>query len=213
MKFLSENYYHLYNRGNDGQRIFLEAENYRFFLGRFREYLTKANAQFVAWCLMPNHYHAVVYLGGDSDFSNVLRAFMTSYVKSFNKWHGRFGHLFQGNTKAKLVDQDEYLIHLCRYIHLNPVRAGLVDLPELWKYSDYREWVSETTSSGSRIAKVRGTHFGSGGEYQAFVMDYDAEERKRTEIEGGCLARPSKKSVFSLRLASVRKRTSVKDRS
>jgi hypothetical protein len=133
---------------------------------------------------MPNHYHALVFLEGASDFSNVLRGFTTSYVRAFNKWHGRVGYLYQGNTKSKLVEQDEYLIHLCRYIHLNPVTAGLVDRPEQWKYSDYREWISDPEPSKKRCVKVRSMYFDSGVQYQAFVMDYLAEERMRTEIEG-----------------------------
>lgn len=183
MEFFPENYYHLYNRGNDGQRIFREPENYHFFLRQLRKYLTQVAAQLTAYCLMPNHYHALVYLEGARDFSNVLRGFTTSYVKSFNRWHGRVGHLFQGNTKSKLVGQDEYLIHLCRYIHLNPVEARLVDLPERWKYSDYCEWITDKAPSSSRSVKVRSTYFDSGARYQAFVMDFAAEERMRVGIE------------------------------
>ncbi|MCX6134929.1 MAG: transposase [Ignavibacteriales bacterium] len=184
MKYLPDNYYHIYNRGNDGHRIFLEPENYAFFLRRLRKYCDRPPAQLVAYALMPNHYHAIVLLDGTSDFSNVLRAFTTSYVRAFNTWHGRVGYLYQGNTKAKLIDSDEYLIHLCRYIHLNPVRAHLADCPEQWKYSDYREWISDSTPSKKRCVKVRSMNFESGPQYQAFVMDYAAEERMRAEIEG-----------------------------
>jgi len=183
MRFLSNNYYHIYNRGNDGHRIFLEPENYAFFLRRLRKYFDCPPAQLVAYSLMPNHYHALVFLEGASDFSNVLRGFTTSYVRAFNKWHGRVGYLYQGNTKSKLVEQDEYLIHLCRYIHLNPVTARLVDRPEQWEYSDYREWISDPAPSKKRCVKVRSIHFDSGVQYQAFVMDYLAEERMRDEIE------------------------------
>jgi REP element-mobilizing transposase RayT len=191
MRFLSNNYYHIYNRGNDGHRIFLEPENYAFFLRRLRKYFDCPPAQLVAYSLMPNHYHALVFLEGASDFSNVLRGFTTSYVRAFNKWHGRVGYLYQGNTKSKLVEQDEYLIHLCRYIHLNPVTARLVDRPEQWEYSDYREWISDPAPNKKGCIKVRSMFFDSGSQYQDFVMDYLTEERGRVEV------RPSKKSLFS----------------
>jgi putative transposase len=132
---------------------------------------------------MPNHYHALVFLEGSSDFSNVLRGFTTSYVRAFNEWHGRVGYLYQGNTKAKRIKNDEHLIHVCRYIHLNPVTACLVDRPEDWKYSDYREWISDSTPVKKGCMKVRSEYFKSGVQYQAFVMDYLAEERMRAEIE------------------------------
>jgi hypothetical protein len=139
---------------------------------------------------MPNHYHSVVFLEDGSDFSNILRGFTTSYVRSFNKWHGRVGYLYQGNTKAKLIENDEYLIHVCRYIHLNPVIARLVDRPEQWKYADYREWISDSAASKKGCVKVRSMFFDSGARYQAFVMDYLAEERMRVEIEKRLFAEP-----------------------
>jgi REP element-mobilizing transposase RayT len=83
----------------------------------------KANSELIAFCLMPNHYHLVVYLGDCLDFSNVMRGFTTSYVKSFNSWHHRVGYLFQGNTQMRLIEGDEDLIHLCRYVYINPVIA------------------------------------------------------------------------------------------
>ena len=190
MKFLPDNYYHIYNRGNNGHRIFLEPENCAFFVRRLRKYCDHPLARLVAYTLMPNHYHALVFLEGASDFSNVLRAFTTSYVKAFNNWHGRFGYLYQGNTKAKLIKNNEHLIHVCRYVHLNPVTAGLVDRPEQWKYSDYREWISDSTPSKKGRVKVRSEYFDTGAQYQAFVIDYVAEKRMRAEIEKRIFGEP-----------------------
>lgn len=183
MVYLPENYYHVYNRGNDKRQIFLEAENYRFFLRRLKEYLAKGSTQLAAYCLMPNHYHLLVYLEKRVDFSNVLRRFTTSYVRSFNNRYGRIGYLYQGNTKAKLVDDEKHLIDLCRYIHLNPVTAGLVQTPEMWEYSDYREWISDDLPATSCIAKTRAAYFPSAGDYRVFVEGYVAEARGRGEDE------------------------------
>lgn len=190
MRFLPQNYYHVYNRGNDRQRIFLEAENYRFFLCRLRDYLIKGDSELVAYCLIPNHFHLIVYLEDCLDFSNVLRRFTSCYVKSINKRYGRVGYLFQGNTRSKLIDTEEYLFHLCRYIHLNPVAAGLVVSPEEWKYSDYREWISDSLEADSPIRRTRGAYVSSGEGYERFVKDYAAAERVREEIESKLSERP-----------------------
>ena len=183
LKYLPQEYYHLYNRGNGKQLIFHESENYRFFVQRLREYIVKANSELVAFCLMPNHFHLVVYLGECPDFSNMMRGFTTSYVRSFNTWYHRVGYLFQGNTQMRLVDSDEDLIHLCRYVHINPVTAGLVTTPESWDYSDYRDWISESLSVYSPIRKVRDVHFSSGREYMQFAIDRAAELKIRGILE------------------------------
>ena len=198
VKFLPHQFYHLYNRGVNKGQIFLEAENYRFFLRRLSEYLDKACAQIIAYCLMPNHYHAVIRLANSLDFSNTLRGFTSSYVKSFNAWHHRFGYLFQGNTQSRLIEGDDDLVQLCRYVHLNPVTAGFVPLPELWEYSDYRDWIAEPTVENSSIRSLREIYFGSGEQYRLFVMDYAAEAKMRKQIELKLFGSTKQKSVFSL---------------
>jgi len=130
--FLQENYYHIYNRVNNYQKIFLEAENYLFFLKRLHYYFDPNRIDVIAYCLMPNHYHVLIHLNTDIDVSNIMRSFTDSYVKSFNNWHRRVGHLFQGDFQAKQIDQDGYLPYLCAYIHLNPVKAKLVKSPDEW---------------------------------------------------------------------------------
>jgi REP element-mobilizing transposase RayT len=177
------NIYHLYNRGNDRQRIFLERENYRFFLDRLGSTFNRAGVDLLAYCLMPNHYHLLVQLRDRMEFSNVLRSFTSSYVKSFNTWHGRVGHLFQDNTRAKLVKDERILAHLCRYIHLNPVVAGLVKLPEQWEYSDYRQWVDENAQASRSNVSLRRLLFDTADEYRRFVRDCTAESKNRFDVE------------------------------
>jgi REP element-mobilizing transposase RayT len=149
-------YYHVYTRGNNRQRIFFERENYLFFLRRIRECLlgelestgspnpeapTVGRAcAIVAYCLMPSHYHLLVR-PEDGDFPRRMQRLSLSYTKAMNKRHDRVGALFQGHYKALHVDRAEYLLHLSRYIHLNPVGAGLVKQPEDWEFSSYREYV------------------------------------------------------------------------
>ena len=131
--------YHVYNRGNNHQPIFFDQANYLFFLQRLRDFVTKEAADIVAYCLMPNHYHLLVRLNTDQ-FSNAMQSFGQSYTNAINNRYERVGSLFQGRFQAIHVDRDEYLLHLSRYIHLNPV-PSLVRRPEDWEFSSYRDYI------------------------------------------------------------------------
>jgi REP element-mobilizing transposase RayT len=133
-------HYHLYNRGHNRAQIFFEPENYTFFLRQLRTYVAAKHAHVITYVLMPNHYHLLIQARTDS-LSHAMQLFGISYTKAINKRFQRTGVLLQGAFQAKLVDRDNYLLHLSRYIHLNPVRAGLVQHPEDWNYSSYRDYV------------------------------------------------------------------------
>ncbi|MBA4313252.1 MAG: transposase [Chlorobiaceae bacterium] len=137
---------------------------------------------------MPNHFHLLIYFDREVDFSNIMRSLTCSYVKSYNKWYGRTGHLFQGDFQYKEIEREGYLTHLCRYIHLNPVKAQLVRLPEEWEFSDYREWTSGEPPTSVKVLdhvevgglsklSLRQILIGSAEDYKIFVMDF-AEEQK-----------------------------------
>jgi putative transposase len=89
-----------------------------------------------AYCLMDNHYHLLIETP-DANLSTGMRQLNGVYTQMYNRRHGRSGHIFQGRYKAILVDKDNYLLELCRYIVLNPIRAKLVEQPEHWKWSSY----------------------------------------------------------------------------
>jgi REP element-mobilizing transposase RayT len=144
--FYAESYYHLYNRGVNKETIFFEPDNYAFFLHRLRERFTPEAADVVAYCLLPNHYHLLVHVKA-GNLPAMMQSFTMSYAKAINQRYGRVGPLFQGRFKGRLVDRDEYLLHLSCYIHLNPVRAGLVQKPEAWKYSSYPEYIGARNGS------------------------------------------------------------------
>ena len=133
-------YYHIYNRGHNSGNIFFETANYDYFLRQFKKYIAGKHANVIAYILMPNHYHFLLELI-NSNFSHSMQNFSISYVKAINERYGRSGTLFQGAFQSKLVEQNEYLLHLSRYIHLNPIRAGLVKFPGDWIYSSYLEYV------------------------------------------------------------------------
>jgi REP element-mobilizing transposase RayT len=135
VEFRADEFYHVYNRGANRQQVFFERENYGFFLKKLREFVVGSSpaAEIVAYYLMPNHYHLLVKLH-DETFSKRMQSLGQSYVNSINKRCSRVGPLFQGRFRAKHVDREAYLLHLTRYVHLNPVVAGLVKQPRDWDF-------------------------------------------------------------------------------
>lgn len=114
-------YYHVYNRGNRKQQIFLQNRDYQRFIEKVVEYKNKFNVTIAAFCLMPNHFHFLVKESIPNSISRFFSNLCNSHSKYFNTKYETVGSLFQGRFKAKSVDTDEYLVHVSRYIHLNPV--------------------------------------------------------------------------------------------
>ena len=136
-------FYHVISRGNSGEPIFKTGRDKEKFL----EYVKRTHELFSlvihTYCLMANHYHLLVETP-QANLSSSIQWLNVSYATFFNKKHGRNGHLFQGRFKALLVDADAYLKQLCRYIHLNPVRAGLVPTPSAYHWSSYSAFIGKT---------------------------------------------------------------------
>jgi REP element-mobilizing transposase RayT len=119
--FQKGSYYHVYNRGNRKQNIFLQNKDYNRFLERLKEYKDKFEATILGYCLMPNHFHFLLKQETDTPISLFMLRLGTSYAKYFNIKYDEVGSLFQGRFKAKLIDSDEYLLQVSRYIHRNPL--------------------------------------------------------------------------------------------
>jgi REP element-mobilizing transposase RayT len=171
MNFERGRYYHVYNRGNNYQTIFFERESYLYFLRLVRRYLVDENISILAYCLMPNHYHFLVQCNGDN-LSEAMQLLSLTYTKSINKRFNRVGSLFQGRFKAVLVDSDDYLVHLVRYIHLNPVKADLVKSASEWEFSSFSEYADIRSGSLPSMELVR-SMIDSDQEYRSFLTEHN----------------------------------------
>ena len=169
--FAQGHYYHVYNRGIARQPIFREQENYEFLLRRIKEYALALQISIIAYCLMLTHYHLVLRQDGDEPVGKLLQRVFNSYSKAFNKRYGRKGTLFEGPFRAIHIDRESYLLHVCRYVHANPVKHGCVDLLEQWPYSNYHEWIGARNGTLVDRAFVQ-EQFGTGADYARFVQEY-----------------------------------------
>lgn len=132
--------YHVTSRGNARAAIYIDAADRRRFLDLLTDVVQHANWLCHAFCLMDNHYHLVLETP-DGNLSRGMRQLNGIYTQQFNRRHNRVGHVFQGRYKAILVERDSYLLTLCRYVVLNPVRAGVVGAVSEYHWSSYRATV------------------------------------------------------------------------
>src|SRR3972149_1221260 len=167
--YVENGYYHVYNRGVEKRIIFENAQDYKVFLNYLKEYLTpRSNStkksksftlqgvsfrgiprppknyhkkmELLAYCLMPNHFHLVIKQLDRHSLENFMRSLLTRYSMYFNKKYNRVGSLFQDTYKAVLINDESYLLHLSRYIHLNPLET-MADITKA--YSSYRDYLRQ----------------------------------------------------------------------
>lgn len=209
--YVENGYYHLFNRGVEKRNIFVDDRDYRVLLHFLKLYLSpplplpkltgadlviRKRPRFVkslyneikllAYCLMPNHFHLLVKQKTPKAITQLIRRVCTSYVIYFNQRYERVGPLFQGRYKAVLVDTDEQLLHLSRYIHINPhelptvTRTDLVNYP----YSSYKQYLGEYKTQWLYPEEIL-TFFRSAQQtspkdilsYQSFVEDFIDEPK------------------------------------
>ena len=204
--YVEDGYYHLYNRGVEKRDIFLDDRDYKVFLHFLKQYLCPlapkgtffsltgatpvrprpiktihGEIDLIAFCLMPNHFHLLVKQKTKDGITKLMNRIGTNYAMFFNKRYERVGPLFQGVYKAVLVESDEQLLHLSRYIHLNPLEVEnrnfktLIEYPYS-SYGDYlgnrkTDWI-KTGEILSNFRSMKRTGSVDYLSYQSFVENY-----------------------------------------
>lgn len=145
---LADTPHHIMQRGHNRNAVFVEQNDYCYYLSTLKKWKHELNIKVYAWCLMTNHVHLILDPGENVHSIGLLMkrlaARQTRYV---NKHEGRSGSLWDGRYKASPIETDAYLLQCCRYIELNPVRAGMVSQPDEYEWSSYRAKIGRTTSS------------------------------------------------------------------
>jgi putative transposase len=136
--------------------------------------------EIIAFCIMPTHIHLVLKQIKNNGISIFMSNILNSYTRYFNQRHGRKGPLWEGRFKNVIVETDEYLIHLTRYLHLNPVTAGLVERPEEWLATSYREYLSQ---NGNKICKYENILNIEKERYKNFVEDRIQYQKELAKIK------------------------------
>jgi REP element-mobilizing transposase RayT len=168
-------FYHVTSRGNEQREVFKsqrEGERFLTYLASARE---RYGAAIHCWCLMGNHYHLLLETP-DGNLPQIMRHINGAYTTYLNVKRRRSGHLFQGRYKAFLVEADAYALELSRYIHLNPVRAGLAARPEDYPRSSYRSYIGRVATpdwltTGQVLGCVAANAGAAPSRYREFVED------------------------------------------
>jgi putative transposase len=135
-------WYHVMNRGRRGDNIFHAKEDYMAFIGLLEELNEVFHVRVAAYCLMTNHYHILVQTP-DANLPRAMRHLNGVYTQRYNKKHGYDGQLFRGRYKSILVETDSYALELVRYIHRNPLKAGVVETIQKYEWSSHRAYLSD----------------------------------------------------------------------
>ncbi len=204
--------HHLIGRGIEGTRIFRNVKDRKDFLDRLSALCRKGSLRVYAWALLPNHFHLLAQTGRQG-ISQSMRRLLTGYVVNFNRRHGRYGHLFQNRYQSILCEEDPYLWELTRYIHLNPLRAGIVN--SLEELDDY-PWTGHAALRGRIRRDWQDTdtllsHFGPKrsealSRYHEFMQE-GISRGHRPELVGGGLIRSAGgwSQVLSLRRRGIQR--------
>lgn len=188
--FVNQYVYHIYNRGSEKRRIFEDRRDYQRFLKtltyyqlegpkpklshffkyqNFKPTQAKKVVEILTYCLMPNHFHFLLKQIKDGGLTEMITKLSLSYTKYYNTKYDRVGPLFQGEFKAVLIESTEQLIHVSRYIHLNPIVSLLTKSLDKFDWSSYHEYVEENV--GICLKEDILGFFPSPKDYQQFVLD------------------------------------------
>ncbi|MBU0575911.1 MAG: transposase, partial [Proteobacteria bacterium] len=186
--------HHIIARGIDRRQIFENDGDRDHFLTRLGDILTETKTECYAWALIPNHFHLLLRTSSIS-ISTTMRRLLTGYAIWYNRRHRRYGHLFQNRYKSILCQEDVYLLELVRYIHLNPLRAGIVpDLKALdrFPYSGHSVLMAKVKfawQNTDTVLKFFGEKSGTARRSYRQFVNKGIDQGKRTDLTGGGLIR------------------------
>jgi putative transposase len=178
--------FHAYNRGVDRSPIFFSDRDYERFSRRIEKSLSGLSLEIVAYALMPNHFHFCLRQDAPYAMSEFFRRLCDYHAKTVNFLRERSGHLFQGRYKLRPVESPETLAILTRYIHRNPVEAGLVREPEAWEFSSYPEFIGKRPCSFIRPEGIV-SRLGGAAAYRDFVASPNELDSEESRGIGGSL--------------------------
>ncbi len=184
--------YHVTARGNERRKIYFSKTDYEQFLNYIAEARKRYGIQLHSYVLMSNHYHLIIETP-EANLGKAMHYVNGSYTAYINRKKKRIGHLFQGRYKAIVVAKDSYLMELSRCIHLNLVRAGMVQKPEEYSYSSYKSYVTrkkdEAVSQDLLLSMVSGNKRDAGRNYRLFVESAIGQEPDdpSKEVYGGMI--------------------------
>jgi putative transposase len=173
-------WYHVMNRGRAHEKVFADDRDYLCFIDLLRDSTDLWKVRVAAFCLMPNHYHILLQTPL-ANLSRCMRHVNGVYTQRYNRRHGSEGQVFRGRYKSILVEADAYLLHLVRYIHRNPLKAGLVERISGYRWSSHKAYVSRADKwkwlcSNYILAQFGDTRMKALSSYTAFVREEDPAE-------------------------------------
>jgi len=168
VQFAEGEIYHVINRGAVKMNLFFDDGSYHRFIQLIHRYAPQTNITVIALCLMPNHFHLLLRIESEGDISKFMRLLSSAYSRILNEELRRTGTIYEGRFFASHVATNDYLTAALRYIHLNPVRAGLVVHPSQWEYSDYAEATQQRDYIMGDHDFVRSL-FGNAFRYESYV--------------------------------------------
>lgn len=203
MPIVTGEIYHIFNRGVNKANIFFQERDYQHFMKAARHYRTKDSkfsyeklfpindpvslgselekVSILAYCLMPNHFHFLIKQLEDEGITSYFRHLSNSFSHFINIKYGRVGPLFQGRFKNVLIENTEQLLHVSRYIHLNPLVSNLVPNLSLYKWSSYLDYIEDSTKDELVDLALVLNEFKSKNDYEKFISD-QAEYVRTLEI-------------------------------
>lgn len=206
--------HHIIVRGIERREIFCDDEDRADFLRRLGEILIQGQTRCYAWTLIPNHFHLLIKTG-DTPVATVMRRLLSGYAGDFNRRRHRSGHLFQNRYKSILCQEELYLLELVRYIHLNPLRAGIVKtLEELDRYrycghSCLMGNIRNDWQESASVLKLFGRRRGFAVRHYHSFVESGMEQGRRPDLIGGGLLRSAGgwQAVVALRRAGIHQKS------